>query len=756
MTKQSNQIDRLLEKLDVLQKNQDSVSREMYQLRKEIYKMKAADSQQEQETEAEKVSDEIQANEKQPQEKNTNLEKFIGENLINKIGIAITIVGVFIGVKYSIDHDLISPLTRILLGYLAGSILLLFGIRLKKSYENYSAVLVSGSMAVFYFITYAAYTFYALFPQLAAFAILVAITVLTVAAALKYNKVVIALIGQVGAYAIPFLLSNDSGNAWVLFSYMAIINAGVLVIAIKKYWESLYYSAFVLTWMIFFSWLNSSYKPESELTLALLFLGIFFALFYFTFLAYKFIKDYPYNDFDIPLLIANTAIFFGVGYTLLHGQKEWKDSLGSFTVLNALIHFSVSLMIYFRKLKDKNLFYLITGLALVFVTIAIPVQLDGYWITMLWAGEMAVFFWIGRTQKISVYEILSYPVMVLTFFSLIHSWAEGYFHPEIEQFITSMPSVFNGYFLTTLIVSLAFGLVHLINSNEKYASSLSNSEDFLRMVALVIPSLLLFTVYFLFRNEIAFYWDQQHFSAVVKATGSWNKYYADFYTTDLLLLKTLWIINYSILFFSALSFINISQLKNRSLAMVNLILNLLAICAILTVGLYSMGKFHGTNLVPALAPNLQHSFFNAWIRYISFGFLALIFFASYRYIREDFLKRDFRMEYDLALFTTIICVASSELINWMNLAGSSESFKLGLSILWGAYSLFLISLGIWKKKKYLRIGAIALFAVTLVKLFLYDLSDLDTISKTIVFVSLGTLLLIISFIYNKFKDIITD
>src|SRR5690606_10266054 len=92
-------------------------------------------------------------------------EKFIGENLINKIGIVITVIGVAIGAKYSIEHDLISPLTRIILGYLTGAGLLGFGIRLKQKYENYSAVLVSGAMAIFYFITFAAYSFYSLFPQ---------------------------------------------------------------------------------------------------------------------------------------------------------------------------------------------------------------------------------------------------------------------------------------------------------------------------------------------------------------------------------------------------------------------------------------------------------------------------------------------------------------------------------------------------------------------------------------------------------------
>ncbi len=58
----------------------------------------------------------------------------------------------------------------------------------------------------------------------------------------------------------------------------------------------------------------------------------------------------------------------------------------------------------------------------------------------------------------------------------------------------------------------------------------------------------------------------------------------------------------------------------------------------------------------------------------------------------------------------------------MDIQKYSASNKLALSILWGIYALLLIILGIWKKKKHLRIGAIALFAVTLIKLFFYDIS----------------------------------
>ena len=107
--------------------------------------------------------------------------------------------------------------------------------------------------------------------------------------------------------------------------------------------------------------------------------------------------------------------------------------------------------------------------------------------------------------------------------------------------------------------------------------------------------------------------------------------------------------------------------------------------------------------------------------------------------------------FDILLYATLIWIASSELIAWMDITKFTQSYKLGLSILWGVCALLLIALGIWKKKKHLRIGAIVLFAVTLIKLFSYDISHLDTIAKTIVFVALGILLLIISFLYNKYK-----
>jgi uncharacterized membrane protein len=126
-------------------------------------------------------------------------------------------------------------------------------------------------------------------------------------------------------------------------------------------------------------------------------------------------------------------------------------------------------------------------------------------------------------------------------------------------------------------------------------------------------------------------------------------------------------------------------------------------------------------------------------------------YSVYRYTRWDLLRIDFRKEFDLLLHITLLTLAANELINWMDLYKPGQSYKLGLSILFGLYALLMLVLGIRKKKVHLRIGAMVLFAATLLKLLLYDITYLGTISKTIVFVTLGVLLLISSFLYTKYR-----
>lgn len=780
MEDRNNKINQLIDKLDVLLKRQDDFSKEINTIRHELDILKNSESKVAGATDTIKKEISVTRPEIEkrivhepsqiisspqqskgippplPPKKPINLEKIIGENLINKIGIAITVIGVAIGAKYSIEHDLISPLTRIIMGYLAGAALLVFGMKLKKNYENYSAVLVSGAMAILYFITYAAYSFYDLFPQLIAFSLMVIFTAFTVVAAITYNRQVIAHIGLVGAYAVPFLLSEGSGKIAVLFSYMAIINIGILVIAFRKYWKPLYYAAFGLTWLMYILWFVVKYQRTEHFTLGLTFLSIFFAIFYLTFLGYKLFQKEKFKYDDIFLLLLNSFIFYGLGYAILGANETGKHLLGLFTLCNAIIHFIVSAVIYRQKLADRNLFYLISGLVLVFITIAIPVQLDGKWVTLLWVGEAALMFWIGRTKNVPFYEKISYPLMVLAFLSIIHDWTSVYNTYVAGEPETRIMPLLNVNFLTSLLFIAAFGFINVLNRNKKFTPALISNRDISTIISFSIPAIFLFTLYYAFRMEIENYWNQLYTDSALTISSENDEFSSARWNYDLSKFRIIWTINYSLLFVSLLAFANIKKLRNQLLGFVNLGLIVLTIGVFLIQGLYLLSELRESYLDQTLAQYYHSSTFHIGIRYVSFAFVALALFACQRYLHQDFTRQNFLKAFDLLVHTSIIWIASSELINWMDIAQSAQSYKLGLSILWGCYALLLIALGIWKKKKHLRVAAIALFAVTLVKLFFYDISHLDTIAKTIVFVSLGILLLIISFLYNKYRNIISD
>ena len=280
----------------------------------------------------------------------------------------------------------------------------------------------------------------------------------------------------------------------------------------------------------------------------------------------------------------------------------------------------------------------------------------------------------------------------------------------------------------------------------------------MRIGSFLIPAIFLSVLYYAFRIEIETYWNQlSDAAALIKPQDIANR--DGFGNTDLLKFKTIWVLNYSLLFLSLLSFANIKKIRNSNLGFINLGLNTIVILVFLIHGLYILGELRESYLSHTLSDYSGGSSFNIGIRYVSFAFVGLILYSTYRYIQQNFIKTEslnLNEAFDILLYSCIIWIASSELIAWMDITKSAQSYKLGLSILWGVYALLLIILGIWKNKKHLRIAAIALFGVTLVKLFFYDISHLDTIAKTVVFVALGILLLIISFLYNKYRHLIND
>jgi uncharacterized membrane protein len=434
-----------------------------------------------------------------------DLEKFIGENLINKIGILILVLGVGIGTRYAIEHDMISPLARILLGYLLGIGLLGTAFRLKAKFENFSAVLLSGAMAILYLLTFAAYDLYQLIPQLVAFGIMVFFTGFTVFAAIQYNQPIIAHLGLVGAYAVPFLLSSGSGQVGILFSYMALLNGGILVVAFQRYWQSLHFTSFGFTWLIFISWMFTKFNIEEHLVLGLGFSSLFLMIFYISFLSYKLIRNEVFESVNLLLILINATVYFMTGMFILEQQKETASFEGLFTFINAVLHFGVALLLKSRKPENKQLLVMLGGLVIVFITIAIPVQLDGNFVTVLWIAFAAFMFFLSSKYSEPMFERISVGLIALAFFSLLQDWDKGYHHFTLDTPEKWLTPIFNGQFLSSVLFLGCLGFIWKLLSNQP-PDEKSKLNPLLFQKA--IPGLFICLLFGAFCMEISNFWHQ--------------------------------------------------------------------------------------------------------------------------------------------------------------------------------------------------------------------------------------------------------
>jgi hypothetical protein len=691
-------------------------------------------------------------------QKSLDLEKFIGENLINKIGIAVTIIGVAIGVNYSIEHGLISPLLRIVLGYLVGAGLLGFGYMLRSKYKAFSAVLSSGAIAIFYFISFAAYDFYHLYPQAVAFILMLLFTVYAVYTAIQYDFEIVAHIGMVGAYAVPFLLGDKSGSAFVLLFYTTIINIGILILAFKKYWKNLNYASFIVSWLIFATWNFGKYDPQTDFQIAFVFAIVFFLIFYLMMISYKLLRNEIYVATDIVLLIANSFIFYKISYSLLDGQSNYSSFLGLFTILNALIHYLVAIFVYKRSESDQNLHYTLIGLSLTFVTIAIPVQFHGHWVTISWICESAFLFWIGRTQQTEFYEKISYPVLILSFFSLLGFWDLGYFDPNTNDTVLQFSPIFNEFFLTSIIYIGVIGFMNFIQFNYKTNSSKFLPRTLDNWLTYVLPILLMFTIYFSGSLEISNYWNHLHLKVDVGKNILGKEYDHSVLAREFDIFRGIWLSIYTMIYFSLLGLINIKIVRNRYLGWVNMTLAVWVLFFFITVVCYNLNALQDTHIHPTGSlPFHQHGF-SALIRYISYGAGFSLLFSLKNYVVEKFIlptRLRLGILFDISLNVFIFSVGSFLVVHLFFVFTDDSILGIHcLSILWSIYALVLIIMGISKQLKHLRVIAIIMFSITLVKLFLYDTDGLGTIGKTVVFVTVGILLLIVSYLYNRYKSIL--
>ncbi len=664
-------------------------------------------------------------------ERHPDLEKFIGENLINKIGITVLVIGIGLLLRYAIGKGLISETGRTLIGLLAGGLLVFFAHRSRTGFRAFSSVLVAGGIAVFYFTIAIAFHQYHLIGQTAAFAIMVAITGLAVLFTLAYDRKELAVIALLGGFAAPFLVSTGEGNFRVLFTYLLILDIGMLVLANFKKWHIINVLSFTLTALIFGIWAAVTYPgmdPRPSL-LGFAFATAFFIVFFGMNLRYNLRHKQAFGALDHALLLVNTAAYYAAGMYLLSDLPT--RVTGLFTVLLGLFYLVFAL--YFNKKEGvpRTLKLLLIGLVLTFISLAVPVQLEGNHITLFWAAEAVLLLWFAQRTGIRLIERASVLVTALMGLSLwmdlstIYGWAA-------EE---TMRPLLNKGWITGMAAAVALGgatvLLRRRGTDHEVLPGLTASV--LSSMMATAGTIVLYLINFLeLRYQLGHLFDP-HVVALA-------------------------LMGYSLLFVLVLDRATRSA-ASLFRAAVTL---LLVLCGLLYITVFYMNSRYALWLVMNARGGEGFGPFH----YIAFALMVMAVVQIALLARERIARSSSAWDiYLWAMCAFVVVFASQELDHAMLLlrtntnsmeAGLADARRVGYPILWGIGSFLFMWYGMRQRMRMVRVIALCLFAITLVKLFLFDLGELSEGGRVAAFIFLGALLLVISFMYQKLKVLLQD
>ena len=189
------------------------------------------------------------------------LDWFARAHLLVQIGLVVLFIGVAFLLKFAVDQGWISIELRHL-GVVIGALVLGgVGWWLRNRRRMYGLALQGGALAILYLTTYSAFRLYELIPSPVAFAIFFGLGVVGCGLALLGDAPILAFLATAGAFAAPLLTASGAGSYVVLFGYYALLNVGVLAIAIFKSWHGLNLVSFLFTFGVGMTYTFANYAP---------------------------------------------------------------------------------------------------------------------------------------------------------------------------------------------------------------------------------------------------------------------------------------------------------------------------------------------------------------------------------------------------------------------------------------------------------------------------------------------------------------
>ncbi|MFZ2193085.1 MAG: DUF2339 domain-containing protein [Candidatus Moraniibacteriota bacterium] len=433
---------------------------------------------------------------KQKEDKRSNLEENIGGKWFARIGMVALVLGISFFLKYAFDNNWIGEIGRVMIGIISGIVLLGLGEKFIRKYQVYGQLISGGGLAVLYLSIFAAFSFYSLITQIPAFFMMALITFVGVILSIRYDAISLILVSTIGGFFTPFLISNGTNNEVGLFSYILILDLAVLAVSIFKKWRWLNIVGFLGTFIVFSSWAGEFYR-DYEMFVTMVFLTLFFITYSISSLIYNLVQKEKSSGIEQFLTLMTGVTYFASSYAILN--HDYHLFMGFFALGMAIYYFLWAYLVREFTPDDENLYGFLAFLTVGFITLAIPIQFDGKLITSGWAIEAVILLMLGL--KTGQTAIKAFGVVVLEF-AVVRMLFIDSTHGENDLVL------FNKVILTYIIVIIASYLAAYIF---RLFPQEENKDVFLapkKLMAIFLIIANFLTIYSISR-EITYYYDQE-------------------------------------------------------------------------------------------------------------------------------------------------------------------------------------------------------------------------------------------------------
>jgi uncharacterized membrane protein len=672
-----------------------------------------------------------------------DLESVIGGSWFSWVGIIAVTFGVAFALKYAFENEWVGPGARVALGALAGLGLLGTGERLRqRGLRPYAYVLSGGGVLILYLSIYAAYNFYGLLPQPAAFLLMTLVTAGAVLFSVRLDALPVAVLGLVGGFLTPVFLATGQDNQVALFAYVSLLDAGVLAVAYFKRWRSLDFLSFAATSLMTFGWALGHYD-RGKLWTTLLFVSLFFVLYSLLAVFHNVLPRRNSRWFDVALLAANATFYFAFCYTLL-SDAEHERGLPAALALLVSAYFAA--LFYFareRRPADRLLAYAYVGAAVTFFTAAVAIVLELQWVTIVWAVEGLMLTWVGlrsgegaaRRAGLAVFAVAA--AHWLGFDSQQYAFDARAFAEGGGDFVP----VLNARALSCLVLVATLAAAGWLHRGGRYAAApggraAPGDEERNAFAALYTLAANALALTLLTLDLSDYFGRQKALSQGLEAARAEGA--RQFTLSALWSIYGVALVAYGVrAAFRAARYAGLALLAAAAFKVLTL-----------DVSFYD-AAWH--------APLVNHTF-------MAFALVVSACAAAARlYARDPTAAAESRRVLPaLTVGANLLALValSAEAVGYFearsapgaDAAGLHElelSKQLALSVVWALYGAGLLLAGRARGSRLLRLLGLGLLGLTTLKVFLLDLSALDRAYRIVSFIVLGAILLAVSYLYQK-------